>query len=147
MWTAASRYWEGPRLDVRKDDTFELRAQEDIVYVRQQARAWAIEIGFSLVEQTKIVTAASELARNTIEHGKGGTARFRWLVNGERAGLQLVFEDSGPGIADLELALRDGYSSGGGLGLGLSGSRRLMSDFSIESSPGNGTCVSVIRWR
>jgi serine/threonine-protein kinase RsbT len=134
-------------LDVRRDETFDLRAQEDVVHVRQQARAWSVELGFSLVEQTKIVTAASELARNTIEHGRGGIARFRWVVNGERSGLQLEFEDSGPGIADLELALRDGYTTGSGLGLGLSGSRRLMSDFSIESSPGNGTRVSVIRWR
>ncbi|MBN1238537.1 MAG: anti-sigma regulatory factor, partial [Gammaproteobacteria bacterium] len=98
-------------MDVQRDETFELRAQEDLVYVRQQARAWSIELGFSLVEQTKIVTAVSELARNTIEHGKGGTARFRWLVNAGRTGLRLDFEDTGPGIRDLELALRDGYST------------------------------------
>ena len=147
MSIAASSYWEGRRLDVRRDETFELHAQEDLVHVRQQARAWAVELGFSLVEQTKIVTAVSELARNTIEHGKGGTARFRWIANGEQTGFRLDFEDSGPGIPDIELALRDGYSSGTGLGLGLSGSRRLMSEFRIESEPGHGTRVTVIRWR
>ncbi|HEY8521874.1 MAG TPA: anti-sigma regulatory factor [Gammaproteobacteria bacterium] len=131
---------------MRKDETYELRASEDIVRIRQRARAWAVEIGFSLVDQTKIVTAASELARNTIDHGKGGTARFRYLVNGARKGLRLDFTDQGPGIPDLQLALRDGYTTGTGLGLGLSGSRRLMSEFEIESAPGKGTRVSVTRW-
>lgn len=134
-------------MDVRRDETFELRASEDLVHVRQQARAWAVELGFSLVEQTKIVTAVSELARNTIEHGKGGIARFRWVDNGSRTGLRLDFEDAGPGISDIDRALQDGWSTGTGLGLGLSGSRRLMSDFSIESEPGKGTKVTVVRWR
>ena len=133
-------------MEVRKDETLLLRATEDIVRVRQVARAWAVEIGFSLVDQTKIVTATSELARNTIEHGRGGTVRLRAIAKAGRKGLRLDFEDSGPGIANLELALRDGHTTGGGLGLGLSGSRRLMSEFEIESSVGKGTRVSVTRW-
>jgi serine/threonine-protein kinase RsbT len=133
-------------LEARKDETHPLRAAEDIVRVRQIARAWAVEIGFSLVEQTKIVTATSELARNTIEHGRGGTVRLRFLLNGAQKGLRLDFEDKGPGIPNIELALRDGYTTGTGLGLGLSGSRRLMNEFEISSEPGNGTRVSVTRW-
>lgn len=133
-------------MEVRKDETLQLQASDDIVAVRQAARAWAVAIGFSLVDQTKIVTATSELARNTVEHGRGGTARLRWLVNGQRNGLRLDFEDTGPGIPNLELALRDGYTTGTGLGLGLSGSRRLMSDFELESQVGKGTRVSVTRW-
>ncbi|HEU4619981.1 MAG TPA: ATP-binding protein [Gammaproteobacteria bacterium] len=134
-------------MDVRRDESFELEHPPDVVHLRQQARAWSIEMGFSLVEQTKIVTAASELARNTIEHGKGGTARFRWLVDGRRSGFRMDFVDEGPGIPDVQLALKDGYSTGTGLGLGLSGSRRLMNDFEIESTVGKGTRVSVTRWR
>ena len=134
-------------MEARRDETFELRAAEDIVRVRQLARTWAVSIGFSLVDQTKIVTAASELARNTIDYGGGGSVRMRWLVNGARAGLRMDFVDSGPGIANLELAMRDGYTTGSGLGLGLSGTRRLMSDFEIESTPGKGTRVSVARWK
>jgi serine/threonine-protein kinase RsbT len=114
--------------------------------VRQTARAWAVAIGFSLVDQTKIVTATSELARNTIEHGHGGTVRLRSLVNGARKGLRLDFVDQGPGIANIELALRDGYTTGTGLGLGLSGSRRLVNEFEVESQVGRGTRVSVTRW-
>ena len=133
-------------MEVRKDETLELRATEDIVRVRQTARAWAVTIGFSLVDQTKIVTATSELARNTIDHGRGGNVRLRWVENGARKGLRLDFTDTGPGIANIELALRDGYTTGTGLGLGLSGSRRLMNEFEIESEPGKGTRVSVTRW-
>jgi serine/threonine-protein kinase RsbT len=133
-------------LEAVKDETLELRNTEDIVRVRQAARAWAVAIGFSLVDQTKIVTATSELARNTIEHGRGGSVRLRWLVNGVRKGLRLDFVDRGPGIANVELALRDGYTTGTGLGLGLSGSRRLMNELEIESKVGEGTRVSVTRW-
>jgi serine/threonine-protein kinase RsbT len=133
-------------LEAQKDETFELRAAEDIVRVRQTARAWAVAIGFSLVDQTKIVTATSELARNTVDHGRGGRVRLRYLVNGTRKGLRLDFIDNGPGIANLELALRDGYTTGSGLGLGLSGSRRLMNEFEIDSKVGEGTRVSVTRW-
>lgn len=134
-------------MGVHKDETFELRETQDIVRIRQVARAWAVAIGFSLVDQTKIVTATSELARNLIDHGRGGTARLRWLVDGPRQGLKLDFVDNGPGIANLELALRDGYTTGTGLGLGLSGSRRLMNEFEIKSEAGKGTHVSVTRWR
>lgn len=133
-------------MEAVKDETLELRNTEDIVRVRQAARAWAVAIGFSLVDQTKIVTATSELARNTIEHGRGGSVRLRWLVDGFRKGLRLDFVDRGPGIANLELALRDGYTTGTGLGLGLSGSRRLVNEFEIESKAGEGTRVSVTRW-
>lgn len=134
-------------MEVRKEERFGLRSQEDIVRTRQIVRTWAVTLGFNLVDQTKIVTAASELARNTVEYGGGGELTLRQLANGPRSGLGLEFVDQGPGIADLDLALRDGYTTGGGLGLGLSGSRRLMSEFNIESSPGNGTRVRVIRWK
>lgn len=130
-----------------KEESFEVRAPEDIVRVRQAVRAWAVEIGFSLVDQTKIVTAASELARNTLDYGGGGSVRFRRLQNGIRQGLAMDFVDQGPGIANLELALKDGYTTGTGLGLGLSGSRRLMNEFEIDSAPGRGTRVSVARWK
>ncbi|RYZ65394.1 MAG: anti-sigma regulatory factor [Proteobacteria bacterium] len=134
-------------MEVRKEERFGLRSQEDIVRTRQIVRTWSVNLGFNLVEQTKIVTAASELARNTVEYGGGGELTLRHLANGARAGLCLEFVDQGPGIADLDLALKDGYTTGGGLGLGLSGSRRLMNEFSIESSPGNGTRVRVVRWK
>jgi serine/threonine-protein kinase RsbT len=129
------------------DETLPVRSSNDIVVVRQLVRMRAVEIGFNLVEQTKIVTAASELARNTINHGGGGTARLQSLRHGGRAGLRLTFEDKGPGISDLELALKDGYTTGGGLGLGLSGARRLSNEFEIQSRPGEGTRVSITRWK
>jgi serine/threonine-protein kinase RsbT len=124
-----------------------LRSDEHIVVVRQAVRQRAIEQGFSLVDQTKIVTAASELARNTIIHGGGGQATIELVSDGIRRGIRLVFEDSGPGIADIELAMKDGYSSGGGLGLGLSGAKRLSNEFSISSTPGQGTRVMITRWK
>jgi len=129
------------------DETLPVRSSNDIVVVRQVVRMRAVEIGFNLVEQTKIVTAASELARNTIDHGGGGSARLQSLRNGGRAGLRLTFEDKGPGIADIELALKDGYTTGGGLGLGLSGARRLSNEFEIQSRPGEGTRVTITRWK
>ena len=129
------------------DETLPVRSSHDIVVVRQVVRTWALELGFNLIEQTKIVTAASELARNTIDHGGGGTARLQSLRDGGRVGLKLTFEDKGPGIADLQLALTDGYTTGGGLGLGLSGARRLSSDFDIDSRPGEGTRVTITRWK
>ena len=115
--------------------------------VRQAVRAAAVDLRFSLVDQTKIVTAASELARNTVIYGGGGTVRLQALNDGARRGLCLTFEDKGPGIADLQLALKDGYSTGTGLGLGLSGAKRLMSEFEIQSAPGQGTRVTVTRWK
>ena len=124
-----------------------LRSDEDVVRARQLARQWSIELGFSLVDQTKIVTAASELARNTILHGGGGAMRLEMLDEGARRGLRLTFEDQGPGIVDIEQALKDGFTTGSGLGLGLSGSRRLMSEFAISSQAGLGTRVTTVRWR
>jgi len=106
-----------------------------------------VELGFGLVEQTKMVTAASELARNAVEHGGGGTATIETLENGARRGVRMTFEDQGRGIADIELALRDGYSTGGGLGLGLGGARRLMSELEVRSGAGGGAHVSAVRWR
>src|SRR5215470_16331714 len=128
-------------------ETLPLLAPEHIVTVRQKVRQRAVELGFSLVEQTKIVTAASELARNTILHGGGGRASIEVVLNGSRRGLRLTFEDEGAGIADLALAMKDGFSTVGGLGLGLSGARRLSSEFNIESAPGKGTRVVIARWK
>jgi serine/threonine-protein kinase RsbT len=123
-----------------------LRSSEDIVRLRQVVRTQAIAQGFSLVDQTKLVTAASELARNAIDHGGGGEAHVLALDDGSKRGLRLTFIDQGPGIEDLDLALKDGYTTGGGLGLGLSGSKRLSNEFSIQSKPGEGTRVSITRW-
>ena len=133
--------------DISRSETRQIRASEDVVQARQMARAWAVEAGFSLIDQTKIVTAASELARNTMVHGGGGTMRLDAISAGGRRGLRLVFEDKGPGIADIDRAMVDGYTTGGGLGLGLSGAKRLMSDFEIWSEVGAGTRVTVTRWR
>lgn len=132
---------------ILKHESVEIRSSEDVVKVRQQARTLAVAGGFSLVDQTKIVTAASELARNVSVYGGSGTATLSLVSENTRTGLRLVFEDQGPGIPDIEVALKDGYSTGSGLGLGLSGARRLMNDFEITSAPGKGTKVSVTRWK
>jgi serine/threonine-protein kinase RsbT len=132
---------------VLRDDTLPIRTSDDVVRVRQETRTRAVEIGLGLVDQTKIVTAASELARNTLDYGGGGTVRLQIVQNGVRKGLKLTFEDKGPGIPDLELALKDGYTTGNGLGLGLSGAKRLSNDFEIESKVGEGTRVSITRWK
>lgn len=134
-------------MGVVRSDTRLIRSSEDVVMVRQAVREFAKSAGFSLVDETKIVTAASELARNVIQYGGGGTVRLEGLNDDVRRGVRLVFEDQGPGIADLDLALRDGYSTGGGLGLGLSGARRLANEFEIDSRPGVGTRVAITRWR
>jgi serine/threonine-protein kinase RsbT len=115
--------------------------------VRQAVRDWSIQAGFSLVDQTKIVTAASELARNVLQHGKGGRVTLESLNSDQRRGLRLVFEDEGPGMEDVEKALRDGYSTAGGLGLGLGGAKRLSNEFQIDSAPGKGTRVVITRWK
>ncbi|HEX7797257.1 MAG TPA: anti-sigma regulatory factor [Vicinamibacterales bacterium] len=128
-------------------DSLPLTTSEHIVVVRQAVRQRAVELGFSLVDQTKIVTAASELARNTLLHGGGGRAVLEIVSDGIRRGLRLVFEDKGPGIADLQLAMKDGYSTGGGLGLGLSGAKRLSNEFAISSTLGGGTTVVITRWK
>jgi serine/threonine-protein kinase RsbT len=124
-----------------------IRSQEDIVRVRKATRENAIAQGFSLVDQTKLVTAASELARNTLDYGNGGEVEITRMLDGARKGVRLMFSDQGPGIDDVAKALTDGYSTGGGLGLGLSGARRLSNDFSIDSAPGKGTRVMIARWR
>jgi len=130
-----------------RHETLPVRAEADVVLARQQVRKWALELQFSLVDQTKLVTAASELARNTLIYGGGGTMRVEVVETGLRQGLRLVFEDQGPGIEDPELALRDGYTTGGGLGLGLSGSKRLVNEFELVSAVGAGTRVTVTRWK
>jgi serine/threonine-protein kinase RsbT len=124
-----------------------VESQDDVVQVRQAVRAWAVELGFSLVDQTKVVTAASELARNTFVHGGGGSVELEGLQEGARRGLRLTFVDHGPGIADVEQAMKDGYTTGGGLGLGLGGARRLSSGFEIRSQPGAGTWVRIVKWK
>jgi serine/threonine-protein kinase RsbT len=125
-----------------------IRSSEDVVRMRQWVRARAMGIGFNLVEQTKIVTAASELARNILEHGGGeGHVQLELLTNNSRTGLRLTFEDKGPGIADIEQALKDGFTSRSGLGLGLGGSKRLVNEFEIASRPGEGTRVAITRWK
>ena len=132
---------------VTKHESLAIRTESDVVHVRQAVRQWASELGFSLVDQTKIVTAASELARNVLVHGGGGSARPETLQESPRRGLRLVFEDQGPGIPDTELALRDGYTTGVGLGLGLGGSKRLVNEFEIVSRPGEGTRVTITKWK
>ena len=128
-------------------ETLQLATSDHIVIVRQAVRQRAIDLGFSLVDQTKIVTAASELARNAIQHGGGGRATIESVTDGARRGLRLTVEDDGPGIRDIETAMRDGFSTAGGLGLGLSGSKRLANEFSIASTPGKGTRVIITRWK
>jgi serine/threonine-protein kinase RsbT len=119
----------------------------DIVRARQAVRAKATELGFGLVDQTKLVTAASELARNALDHGGGGVMRMEVAYDGGRRGLRLTFEDQGPGIPDPDLALTDGFTTGKGLGLGLGGARRLVDEFSLASGPGTGTTVAITRWQ
>ena len=128
-------------------ESYPVTTSEHIVIVRQAVRRRALDLGFSLVDQTKIVTAASELARNTLVHGGGGKATVEVVRNGSRNGVRLTFEDTGPGIADVALAMRDGYSTAGGLGLGLSGAKRLSNEFSIDTVPGGGTRVVIARWK
>jgi serine/threonine-protein kinase RsbT len=132
---------------VSKKVELRVAAQEDVVAVRQATRSLAIEIGLSLIDQTKVVTAASELARNTLIHGGGGAATVEIVNESPKQGLRLTFEDNGPGIPDLDRAMRDGYTSGTGLGLGLGGSKRLSSEFWIESKVGLGTRVVITRWK
>lgn len=134
-------------MGVLKTDLLRITQSEDVVAVRQATRAWATQLGFSLVDTTKLVTAASELARNTLDYGGGGTVTLSSLQEAGRRGLRLLFEDQGPGIADINKALQDGYTTGGGLGLGLSGSRRLVNEFEITSQVGVGTRVTITRWR
>jgi serine/threonine-protein kinase RsbT len=134
-------------VQIERHDSLPIATVDDIVKVRQRVRDWAVTAGFSLVDQTKLVTAASELARNTLVHGLGGHMRIELLLNESRRGLRMVFEDQGPGIRDLQQALKDGFSTGSGLGLGLGGAKRLSQDFALESTPGQGTRVTIARWK
>lgn len=132
---------------MQKIETIAIQSSADVVLVRQIVRQFAIEIGFGLVDQTKIVTAASELARNTLDYGGGGTLTLNTLQEGLRRGLSLAFEDQGPGIPDIELALKDGFTTGSGLGMGLGGAKRLANEFEIKSVVGQGTRVTIVRWK
>jgi serine/threonine-protein kinase RsbT len=134
-------------MKVLSSELLQLRASDDIVLVRQEARRRAVTMGFGIVDQTKIVTASSELARNTVDYGGGGTCLIEVVQNDRKAGLRLVFEDNGPGIADIGQALTDGFTSGHGMGLGLGGAKRLSHEFEIDSTPGIGTRVSILRWK
>jgi len=132
---------------VLRDERIALRSVDDIIKARQLVRESAIAQGLSLVDQTKLITAASELARNTLVHGGGGDMQLEVLNDGARRGVRVTFSDQGPGIPDIALALKDGYSTRGGLGLGLGGAKRLVNEFAIESLPGEGTKVTILRWR
>ena len=132
---------------VERHETLAVTSNEDIIRVRQAVRAWVIELSFSLISQTKLITAASELARNMVEFGGGGTVRLETLSDSTHTGVRLTFEDHGPGIPDIELALKDGSTTGNGLGLGLGGAKRLVNEFHIDSRVGGGTRVSVISWK
>lgn len=134
-------------MEVIKYGSAPIQSSSDIVRVRQLVREWAVAMGFSLVDQTKIVTAASELARNALQHGGGGMVRLESLNNATRRGLRLTFSDQGAGIVDVEQALKDGYTTENGMGLGLGGAKRLVNDFAIDSAPGRGTRVTIVRWR
>jgi len=134
-------------MSVARSDRLAVRSGEDLLHLRQMVRQWAVDIGFGLLDQTRIVTAASELGRNMVDFAGGGVVRLEELADLGRRGLRLTFEDHGPGIPDVELALRDGYSTGSGLGLGLGGARRLVNEFSIASKVGSGTTVAITRWR
>jgi serine/threonine-protein kinase RsbT len=130
-----------------KSDVIPLRSEQDVVSARQAIRKIATEVGFSIVDQTKIVTAASEIARNAVTYGGGGQLKWESVQNGTRWGLRLTVADKGPGIADLSLAMKDGWTSGKGLGLGLPGAKRLVNEFTIDSKPGDGTTVVITRWK
>jgi serine/threonine-protein kinase RsbT len=130
-----------------KHERIELTTTDGVVTIRQRAREFALDARLSLVDQTKLVTAASELARNMVIYGGGGTVTLEHLEQDGRAGVRIIFDDKGPGIADGGLALRDGYTTGGGLGLGLGGSKRLVSDFELRSAPGQGTTITITRWK
>jgi serine/threonine-protein kinase RsbT len=134
-------------MTVMKREVLPLRTSSDIVVARQKVRQWALELRFSLVDQTKLVTAASELARNTLDHGRGGDMTVEMVNGAAKAGLKLTFIDKGPGIPDIEAALKDGFTTGSGMGLGLGGSKRLVNEFYIESEAGKGTKVTVVRWK
>ncbi|MEH2126059.1 anti-sigma regulatory factor [Nostoc sp.] len=137
----------GVQMMMEKTETINIQSSTDVVLVRQSVRQLSVKIGFGLVDQTKIITAASELARNTLDYGGGGTVKLETLQEGRRRGLRLTFEDRGPGISDIELALKDGFTTGNGLGMGLGGAKRLASEFEIQSVVGEGTRIIIVRWK
>jgi serine/threonine-protein kinase RsbT len=137
----------GTSLKILQTEQHQIRTSDDIVIVRQAVRKSAVALGLGLVDQTKFVTAASELCRNTLDYGGGGTVQMDVVTDGRRSGLRLIFTDEGPGIPDIALALRDGYTSGQGMGLGLGGAKRLSHEFEIASTPGVGTRVMIARWK
>ena len=130
-----------------RHESLRIDSGQQLVAVRQAVRAKAEELRFSLVDQTRVITAASELARNTLQHGGGGSVSIEIMENGTRRGLRLTFKDQGPGIPDVELAMKDGYTTGSGLGIGLGGSKRLVNDFAIQSKVGEGTEVTITKWK
>ncbi len=134
-------------MTIPRSERLDIRHSDDVVRVRQLVRTMAIETGLSLVDQTKIITAASELARNTLDYGGGGFVLAETVEALARRGVRLTFEDNGPGIPDIEAALRDGFTTGKGMGLGLGGARRLANEFSIQSKPGEGTKITIARWK
>jgi serine/threonine-protein kinase RsbT len=134
-------------MKILTSESMTIRSSEDIVIIRQAVRKKAVALGLGLVDQTKFVTASSELARNTLDYGGGGTVQIETVENERRAGIRVIFEDKGPGIPDLELALTDGYTTGNGMGLGLSGAKRLSHEFEISSAAGEGTRVAILRWK
>jgi serine/threonine-protein kinase RsbT len=134
-------------MKILSSESMPVRSSEDIVIIRQTVRKRAVTLGLGLVDQTKFVTASSELARNTLDYGGGGTVQIEMVERDRRAGIRLVFEDKGPGIPDIDLALTDGFSTGNGMGLGLSGAKRLSHEFEIDSTVGEGTRVSILRWK
>ncbi len=145
--TCGETFTGGLKMKSLKSESVSIQSSTDVVLARQKVRKWASELRFSLVDQTKLVTAASELARNALDHGKGGRMVIEVVENVSKSGLKMVFEDQGPGIPDIQAALRDGFTTGGGMGLGLGGSKRLVNDFSIESEVGKGTRITAIRWK
>lgn len=138
---------KGICVPVESSETISVVRSDDVVRVRQAVRTKAVAAGFSLVDQTKIITAASEIARNTVDYGGGGTLQIEMLREGTRRGVRLTFADQGPGIEDLDRAMTDGYTTGSGLGLGMSGAKRLCNEFQVKSTPGQGTIVTLARWR
>ena len=132
---------------VAKEASFELRSPADVVAARLGVRAWARELDLSVLDLTKVVTAASELARNAVVHGGGGVMWLQVVRTGDREGLRVIFKDQGPGIGDIDLAMQDGYTSGGGMGIGLPGAKRLVNEFDLSSTPSEGTCVTIVRWK
>ena len=132
---------------VAKEESFELRSPADVTAARRGVREWARELDLSVLDLTKVVTAASELARNAVVHGGGGVMCLQVVRAGHRQGLRVIFKDQGKGIGDIDLAMKDGYTSGGGMGIGLPGARRLVNEFDLSSTPSEGTCVTIVRWK